>query len=157
MSVGTLADPFIKKQITETIEYYFPGQVVIKLKGSEENWNCLFDASGLCGTSSTQVELYYQNTGSSAYAANVCDTASVAPVGRNIPTTITPIADTIELLLQGDLTTAEKSAGFTTEFPGSQFTLTSAVYTLQTYRTPCMIKVLSINHKHDVPSTIIQN
>ncbi len=46
-------------------------------------------------------------------------------VDREIPDNENKIADTINLLLEGKLSTAEKSAGFQTEFPQPDFRLLS--------------------------------
>jgi spore germination protein GerM len=55
-----------------------------------------------------------------------CDRAYILPVERIIATTNTPIQDAIKLLIMGELTYGEKSAGFTTEFPNNKFRLFGA-------------------------------
>ena len=55
-----------------------------------------------------------------------CSRDAVLPVERKIPVTVTPIQDTIRLLLRGELTLAERTDGFTTEFPGSGLILVGA-------------------------------
>ena len=50
----------------------------------------------------------------------------VLPVARTIPRTKSPIKDTINLLLKGELTWKEKASGFETEFPHPDFKLKSA-------------------------------
>ncbi|MDD3170611.1 MAG: GerMN domain-containing protein [Candidatus Pacebacteria bacterium] len=52
-----------------------------------------------------------------------CGPDAVLPVGRKIETTLTPIKDTINLLIKGELTEEEKIQGFTTEFPNPDFKL----------------------------------
>jgi len=66
-----------------------------------------------------QVLLYYYNSGlDEDQEGNIlCSRQGVMPLERNIPFTNTPIQDTINLLLKGNLTAEEKSAGFSTEFP----------------------------------------
>jgi spore germination protein GerM len=51
---------------------------------------------------------------------------SILPVGREMHVSRTPIQDTINLLIKGELTAAERAAGFTTEFPNTDFKLLSA-------------------------------
>ncbi|MGE5392418.1 MAG: GerMN domain-containing protein [Candidatus Saccharibacteria bacterium] len=75
------------------------------------------------------VTLYYYNAKNDR-AANAdnpsCDRAYVLPVTRQIPVSETPIQDTINLLIKGELTALEKSAGFTTEFPNANLKLLGA-------------------------------
>jgi hypothetical protein len=47
----------------------------------------------------------------------LCSADAVLPVMRTIPTTATPLKDTLTLHLKGELTADEKAAGFSTEFP----------------------------------------
>lgn len=56
----------------------------------------------------------------------LCSPSSVIPVSRMIPWTRTPGKDTINLLLQGHMTDAEKEIGLSTGFPLSGFSLSSA-------------------------------
>lgn len=42
-----MADPFIKLQITRTIEQY-TNNYSLTLNGSEPQWRCALDMSGLC-------------------------------------------------------------------------------------------------------------
>lgn len=55
-----------------------------------------------------------------------CSRAGLAPVTRIIPQTQTPIADTVRLLLRGELSPEERAAGLTTEFPLAGVSLQSA-------------------------------
>jgi hypothetical protein len=55
-----------------------------------------------------------------------CESKYVLPVERKIEVTQTPIQDTIRLLIKGELTSAEKNAGFATEFPHKDFVLKGA-------------------------------
>src|SRR3989338_525403 len=55
----------------------------------------------------------------------MCTQGGLVSVNRTIPVTQTPIQDTIRLLLKGELTSAEKSQGLTTEYPLLGFELTS--------------------------------
>jgi len=50
----------------------------------------------------------------------------VLPVVRTVPRTKAPVKDAIKLLIQGDLSWQERSAGFETEFPHPKFKLLSA-------------------------------
>ncbi|MDD5696517.1 MAG: GerMN domain-containing protein [Candidatus Pacebacteria bacterium] len=52
-----------------------------------------------------------------------CGPDAVLPVGREIESTLTPIKDTISLLIEGELTEEERVQGFTTEFPNEDFEL----------------------------------
>lgn len=58
----------------------------------------------------------------------MCSREGLVAVEREIPLTLTPIKDTIELLLEGsaNLTQSDVDAGVTTEFPLQGFSLTSA-------------------------------
>ncbi len=56
----------------------------------------------------------------------LCSAKGLVNVTRTIPVTQTPLQDTLRLMLTGNLTTAEKSAGITTEFPLSGVSLVSA-------------------------------
>ncbi|MDD4358762.1 MAG: GerMN domain-containing protein, partial [Candidatus Pacebacteria bacterium] len=47
----------------------------------------------------------------------MCSKEGLVQVKREIPTTMTPIQDTIKLLLKGELTHEEVRSGITTEFP----------------------------------------
>lgn len=68
------------------------------------------------------VQLYYYN---SLYDPQFdCTPDAVIPITRSIPFTPTPIQDTINLLLQGQILPSEK--GFSTEFPHPNFKLLSA-------------------------------
>jgi len=54
----------------------------------------------------------------------MCTDKGLIPVSRTI-TTITPIEDTVRLLLSGNLTVEERAEGITTEYPLSGVSLTS--------------------------------
>lgn len=72
------------------------------------------------------VLLFYPNTKTSAYTADPCDAKSLSFIVRRISDTET-VKKSIEELLKGGLTSDEKTAGFTTEFPNAGFKLVSAV------------------------------
>ena len=74
------------------------------------------------------VNLYYYDANKDKNASGVvlCSKQGLVPVTRTIPVTITPIQDTINLLLKGELTGQEKSAGVTTEYPLAGLTLKGA-------------------------------
>jgi spore germination protein GerM len=75
-----------------------------------------------------KVKLYYYNKTKDIGPTGIinCSPDAVLPVEREIPRTATPIADTIRLLIEGNLTDAERAAGFSTEFPHPRFTLLRA-------------------------------
>ena len=47
VSIGSIADAFTKKQITKTVEHY-TDDYLIRLNGSEAEWRCALDKSGMC-------------------------------------------------------------------------------------------------------------
>lgn len=65
------------------------------------------------------VKLYFydQNADTGADGMVACSQESVTPVERTIPRTLTPIQDTLRLLLAGGLTAEERARGLSTEFP----------------------------------------
>ena len=69
------------------------------------------------------VNLYYPNSEVADEIGDVCSPESVIAIEREIPSTISPIRDTIELLIQGELTEEEIEDGFSTEFPDNGFSL----------------------------------
>jgi len=56
----------------------------------------------------------------------LCSRKGLVAVEREIPITITPIQDSINLLISGDLTEAERAQGITSEYPLEGFSLTGA-------------------------------
>lgn len=56
----------------------------------------------------------------------LCSAKGLVSVTRTIPITQTPLQDTLRLMLTGNITAAEKSAGITTEFPLSKVSLVGA-------------------------------
>ncbi len=81
-----------------------------------------------------EVELYYYKPSLDMNSSGdiMCTRAGLVPVGRRIPVTQTPIKDTVNLLLQGNLTQQEKSESITTEFPLNGVTLQAASFNKQT-------------------------
>ena len=65
------------------------------------------------------VQLYYYDPANDRDSSGniMCSRNGLTAVQRQIPSTITPIQDTIRLLLKGELTNAEQAAGVTTEYP----------------------------------------
>lgn len=65
------------------------------------------------------VQLYYYNPAMDRDDSGniLCSRQGLVIVERQIPITKTPIQDTINLLLSGNLTATEKTAGITTEYP----------------------------------------
>ncbi len=78
--------------------------------------------------SSQAVKLYFYNESKDKDASgNVkCSTNGLETVNRTIVRTNTPIQDTLKLLLRGELTSAERARGITTEFPLTGVALRSA-------------------------------
>jgi len=71
-----------------------------------------------------KIKLYYYN---SNYDPKFdCLSDAVLPVEREILITNTPIQDTINLLIKGEITEQEKLAGFFSEFPNPEFKLLGA-------------------------------
>jgi hypothetical protein len=73
-----------------------------------------------------KVELFYYNQLKDKNST--CNGDYVLPIERQIPITKTPIKDTLNLLISGELTPMEKNQGFTTEFPNNNFKLLEANY-----------------------------
>ncbi|PIP55506.1 MAG: hypothetical protein CO183_00890 [Candidatus Zambryskibacteria bacterium CG_4_9_14_3_um_filter_42_9] len=74
------------------------------------------------------ISLYYYNPDMDVdNSGNIlCSEKGLVSVERMIPITQTPIQDTINLLLQGNLTNQEKAQGITTEYPLDGFQLEGA-------------------------------
>ena len=78
-------------------------------------------------TSSTVQLSYYNPQRDLDQSGNIqCSSAGLVSVPRTVTSTKDIIADTIRLLLQGQLTQAERASGTTTEFPLSGVTLDKA-------------------------------
>lgn len=79
-------------------------------------------------TSERSVSLYYYDSRlDKDVSGNIlCSAKGLVNVTRTIPITQTPLQDTVRLMLTGNLTADEKSAGITTEFPLSGVSLISA-------------------------------
>jgi hypothetical protein len=76
---------------------------------------------------STIVLYYYDEDKDKDASGNVlCSAQGLAGVERHVPATITPIQDSIKLLLRGELSSAEKAQGISTEFPLSGLSLKGA-------------------------------
>ncbi|MEA3344447.1 MAG: GerMN domain-containing protein [Patescibacteria group bacterium] len=73
----------------------------------------------------TKIKLYYYNTIRDKEIAEYmpCSPDAILAIQREISATTTPVQDTIELLLQGELTEQEKTEGYFTEFPLEDFEL----------------------------------
>lgn len=56
----------------------------------------------------------------------LCSTKGLAAVTRTIPRTLTPLQDTLNLLISGVVSPIEKASGITTEYPLANFTIKSA-------------------------------
>lgn len=79
-------------------------------------------------TTEQSVRLYYYDSRLDKDASGniLCSSKGLVAVTRTIPVTQTPLQDTIRLLLRGELSASEMSAGVTTEFPLTGVALTSA-------------------------------
>lgn len=79
-------------------------------------------------TTERSVSLYYYDSRLDKDSSGniLCSAKGLVSVARIIPVTQTPLQDTLRLMLTGNLTAAEKSAGVTTEFPLSGVSLISA-------------------------------
>lgn len=75
------------------------------------------------------VSLYYYNIEKDREIADYlpCSEDAVLPVERTIASTKTPLKDTLNLLLEGEVFPEESEEGFQTEFPSAEFKLESAV------------------------------
>jgi len=75
------------------------------------------------------VKLYYYNIEKDREIADYlpCSEDAVLPVERTITATKSPLKDTLELLLEGEILPRESDEGFQTEFPSAEFELESAV------------------------------
>ena len=76
-------------------------------------------------TSPRTVELYYFNEveDSTLPVEQQLNTSSIQPIQRTIRSSENIIADTIKVLIQGNLTEGEQDEGFVTEFPNTSFEL----------------------------------
>lgn len=79
-------------------------------------------------TTPTRVALYYFNTleDQKLPVAQQVNVRSLLPVYRIFPASDNLLIDVVRELIAGNLTSAEKQAGFTTEFPHQDFSLLSA-------------------------------
>jgi hypothetical protein len=75
----------------------------------------------------TSIKLYFYNPQLDQGPGGAqCSERGLVAVGRVIPKTMTPLVDAIKLLLRGELSSAERARGITTEFPLPGVSLTSA-------------------------------
>jgi len=76
----------------------------------------------------TDVNLYYYKAEADTDESGniLCNADSVLPVKRSIKISGAPIYETIDLLIQGELSKQEREDGFSTEFPLDGFFLKSA-------------------------------
>lgn len=79
---------------------------------------------------SQTVRLYYYNEPADRQLSEnnepQCSEEAILPITRSITTSETPIEDTINLLLAGEITETESNNGFSTEFPNPQFSLVNS-------------------------------
>lgn len=85
------------------------------------------DINGGAGETIT-VNLYYYNPAEDMdQTGNIqCSRSGLVAVEREIPLTQTPIQDTINLLLEGEITASEEAQGIETEYPLPGFELEGA-------------------------------
>jgi len=75
----------------------------------------------------TPVKLYFYNPDLDQGPGGAqCSRKGLVSVERMIPKTITPLRDTIQLLLKGEMSTSERARDLTTEFPLQGVSLVSA-------------------------------
>ncbi len=79
-------------------------------------------------TATRTVTLYYYDASKDKDAQGniLCSSQGLVPIERTIPRTISPIHDTINLLLAGQLSEEENAQSITTEYPLAGFTLQGA-------------------------------
>jgi spore germination protein GerM len=79
--------------------------------------------------STEAVKLYYYNPDRDRDAAGdiMCSRQGLVAVEREISRTPSPIRDTIDLLLKGELTVDERNQGITTEYPLEDVTMKNVV------------------------------
>lgn len=92
--------------------------------GADNSWSDIGGGNAQPGDQTVpqktrKISLYYYNQQKDKEMdpSICCSRDAVLPVEREIGRTETPIQDAINLLLKGELTDSEKSAGFRTEFP----------------------------------------
>lgn len=75
----------------------------------------------------TSIKLYFYNPALDQGPGGVqCSRNGLVVVDREVPQTITPLKDSIELLLRGEISDEERAAGIESEFPLSGLTLKNA-------------------------------
>jgi len=101
-----------------------------EITGWEVNGIVIVKNMVIQGTAQEQrkVKLYYYNPNlDKDDTGNVlCSRNGLVTLDREIPITKTPIQDTIKLLISGNLTSAEKARGITTEYPLQGLSLKAA-------------------------------
>ncbi len=118
--------------------------VLFLIRGSEDTWVCVDGEWVKHGVPSApkptescseklqaekSVKLYYYDPelDKDESGNTACSRKGLAAVERKIPINKTPIQDTINLLISGQLTNEEKSQGITTEYPLIGLTLKNSV------------------------------
>lgn len=109
------------KKISSIILIFFIGLLVIGVY-------FLYKNNSQVNEPNTQsIKLYYYNPENDGGPGGVmCSDKGLVEVFRKVPITQTPLRDSVELLLRGELTEEEKKSGVTTEFPLGGLTLKSA-------------------------------
>ncbi|MEX2341182.1 MAG: GerMN domain-containing protein [Candidatus Paceibacterota bacterium] len=75
----------------------------------------------------TSIKLYFYNPALDQGPGGVqCSRNGLVVVDREVPQTITPLKDSIELLLRGEISDEERAAGIESEFPLAGLTLKNA-------------------------------
>jgi hypothetical protein len=94
------------------------------LRGSVVKVNSIAKLSSETGMS---IDLYFYNPERDQGPGGVqCSSNGLVSVQRIIPQTTTPLADTLELLLRGEISDEEQALGIESEFPLSGLTLVNA-------------------------------
>lgn len=89
---------------------------------------CPKEEPAVSATKTKTIKLYYYNPNKDKdESGNIkCSREGLVAVEREIPISITPIQDTINLLLSGKLTNEEQTQGISTEYPLEGFLLKGA-------------------------------
>ncbi len=114
---------FVNDKAVEYREYEFTNGQVVHVEGVERNQVVtvreLIVMEDIEPAPQITVKLYYYNPDKDKDTNGniLASRRGLVAVDRQIPVTKTPIQDTIKLLLQGNLTSAERAQGITTEYP----------------------------------------
>jgi hypothetical protein len=100
----------------------------VQVTGTVHNDVLLVSSILIVPVGSTPITLYYYNPTLDQGPGGVqCSEKGLVAVSRVIPKTSTPLKDSIQLLLNGELSSEERARGITTEFPLPGVILKSAI------------------------------